>query len=118
MSSDFKPVNDRTINDVNRANQAAWGAGEFRHTDAEDGWGTNRSVAGANKTISKEGPLTKAQQAHANKYEENPRPTTPGKLNGGKALSPRQNAQLEHPQNDAVHLPRTAKKAWRKRSWE
>lgn len=35
MSQDYKPVNDRTINDVNLANKAAWDSGEFRHGDAE-----------------------------------------------------------------------------------
>lgn len=32
MARDFKPVNDRTINDVNAMNRDAWDSGEFKHT--------------------------------------------------------------------------------------
>ena len=31
MAEDYKPVNDRTINDVNEMNRDAWDSGEFRH---------------------------------------------------------------------------------------
>jgi hypothetical protein len=105
VPNDFKPVGP-TLDQVNAANRAAWDSGEFRHGGASDGWPAQRSVSGANKVIKTEGPLTKAQSGHAEKVGKI---SSPGKLNGGKALSSRQVAQLEHPQNDEGQLFKSPK---------
>jgi t-SNARE complex subunit (syntaxin) len=34
--SDYKPVNDRTINDVNDMNKDMWDSGAFKHEDVAE----------------------------------------------------------------------------------
>lgn len=142
MAKDFKPVNDRSLGDINAANRDAWDSGEFRHEADARGPAiqregtrqlkgttpaqTARSAGKFAKQFVEKGDSEKAKQhaaaaAHFGKkalgqdaadcgdemYDENNKVI--GGIGTGKGPS--------RLRDRSVHLPRTAKRTWRKGEW-
>lgn len=95
-----KPVNDRTIQDINQANRDMWDAGP-RVDTAADGWSEEAQRAAEKGAPFKQhaGPLTEAQTEYGEKRKKDLRSIginpTEGEHMNRRAIIAR------HPQNDA-----------------